>query len=72
MNMKEARKLAVGDRVSTDQLPPGEHHTGTVTVIDSFAATILWDDGQEGAVDYGGVAKIDKLDTTRGWEGLRP
>lgn len=60
MTEKESRQLQVGDNVSSDQLPPGEHHTGHVTETNYHAVKMRWDDGQVGIVHHLDMATIDR------------
>lgn len=57
MTEREARKLKVGDRVMWD-CDAGD--CGTVIDVGYHGATIKWDNGQTGGVDFRGMSKISR------------
>lgn len=62
MTDAQSKELQVGNTVTTDSLPEGEHHEGTVIEANWHAVKIEWDDGQVGLVDHRGMEKINGQD----------
>lgn len=62
MTSKQARKLKVGDKISTDSLPHGEHHEGIVIELGYNSVKTKWDDGQIGITHFDDMELMDKPD----------
>lgn len=61
MTTKEASRLRVGDRVSTDSFPPDEHHTGEVIEVGYNAVKIEWDDRAIGIIHHADMEEFDHV-----------